>query len=81
MRFVPELPAEQLGRLRRELHPDQGIVWTPVDGRLVPVKVRIGLVGDKETEVSGDDIRVGTTVAVPRRSDGGNPRFRGLRLF
>jgi len=81
LRFVPPLPAEELGKLRRELKNGEAVIWTPGAGGLEPRRVRVGLDGDKETEIAGADVADGLPVAVPRRKDGENRHFRGFSLF
>ena len=80
LRFVPSLPSEELGRLRRELGADESVLWVPVSNGLEPRKVQVGLTGEKETEVAGADVTEGMSVAVPQRK--GKPRrLRPLSLF
>lgn len=83
LRYVPELPADELKKLRAELKRGEAILWVVHETGLKPVKVQTGLVGDKETEVSGPDLAEGTSVAVPdgKNSKSGGPRAPGLRLL
>ena len=80
LRFVPSLPSEELGRLRRELGADESVLWVPVSNGLEPRKVQVGLTGEKETEVAGADVTEGMSVAVPQRK-GKTRRLRPLSLF
>ncbi len=85
LRFVPEVPADQLAAVRERLKRGEAVLWTPVGGELKPLVVRVGLAGERETEVSAQDLQEGTAVAVPvktdsrRRGQGGPPR--GLSPF
>ena len=81
LRFVPQLPAAELGRVRRELAAGDSMLWTPQAGELEPRKVQTGLAGEKETEVAGAEVTEGMSVAVPRRKQGGTGRFRAFSLF
>lgn len=81
LRFVPQLPAAELGKLRRELAAGESILWTPAANGLEPHKVRTGLAGEKETEITGADMAEDLAVAVPRRKDDNTRRFRGYSLF
>ncbi|MGB5540575.1 MAG: efflux RND transporter periplasmic adaptor subunit [Gammaproteobacteria bacterium] len=76
LRFVPELPADELDRLRRGLGTGESILWTPSAAGLEPRTVRKGLVGEKETEVAGTNVAEGTPAAIPRRN-----KFRRTRPF
>jgi len=80
LRYVPQLPAAELDKLRRELKSGDSMLWIPGPGGLEPRKVHTGLAGDKETEISGVDVSEGMSVAVPRRKDD-TVRFRGFTLF
>lgn len=80
LRFVPELPATELARLRRELASGESMVWIPSASGLEPRKVSTGLAGEKETEISGTGITEGLSAAIPVRKDAGG-RFRGISLF
>lgn len=84
LRFVPEWPAERLKEIRAKIGRNQGTVWVPSGGDFAPQVVDVGLVGEKQTEVSGSGIGEGAEIAVPvsgppNERSGGPPR--GLRLF
>lgn len=81
LRFVPQLPAEEIGRVRRELGAGESMLWTPVASGLEPRKVQTGLAGEKETEVAGADVTEGMSVAVPRRKQDNTHRIRPFSLF
>ncbi len=65
LRFVPDLDREQLADIRKRLRHGQAALWTPRASSLTPIVVDVGLVGESETEVSGDDLEEGLAVAVP----------------
>ena len=82
LRYVPDLPPEQLATLRRKMKHDEGIVWIPVASELKPLKVNVGIVGEKETEIGGDNVQEDMAVALPpKRSDSERKRRFGLSLF
>jgi len=81
LRFVPQLPAEEIRRVRRELGAGESMLWTPVASGLEPRKVQTGLAGEKETEVAGADVTEGMSVAVPRRKQDNTHRIRPFSLF
>ncbi|HUT42275.1 MAG TPA: efflux RND transporter periplasmic adaptor subunit [Gammaproteobacteria bacterium] len=81
LRFVPQLPARELGRLRRELVAGESMLWTEGASGLEPRKVQAGLVGEKETEIAGEDVSEGMSVAVPARKQDASGRYRGFSLF
>lgn len=82
LKFVPDLPADQLKKLSKDISANEGFIWTPGETGLKPVKVALGVIGDKETEISGDDISEGMPIAIPpKRSENGSKRRFGLSLF
>jgi HlyD family secretion protein len=82
LRFVPDLPPEQLQRIRKKMPPNEGIVWVPGDKGLEPRQVTIGTMGEKEIEISGENISEGMSVAIPpKRDDAERKRRFGLSLF
>jgi HlyD family secretion protein len=80
LRFVPQLSATELDRLRGELSAGEAMLWIPAASGLEPRKVQTGLAGEKETEIADPDMAEGMSVAVPRRKRD-TPRFRPLSLF
>jgi HlyD family secretion protein len=82
LRYVPDWPQEQIRQLRAGLQPNEAILWRPHRDSLQPVTVRVGVVGDKETEVSSGELDDGATVALPKKADESERRRRfGLSLF
>jgi HlyD family secretion protein len=81
LRYVPDLPEQELAQVRTQLKPGQAILWTPAAQGLDPRTVRTGLVGEKFTEVDGGNISEGMTVAVPRRKGEGHSMGHGISLF
>ena len=82
LRYVPDLPPEQLGTLRRKMKHDEGIIWIPDASELKPLTVSVGIVGEKETEIGGDNVQEDMAVALPpKRSDSERKRRFGLSLF
>jgi HlyD family secretion protein len=82
LRFVPPLPPAEIARLRAEIQTGESILWTPgVDGNLEPRRVKVGLVGEKESEVEGEGLGEGLAVAVTQRQDDEPRARRGFSLF
>jgi HlyD family secretion protein len=82
LRFVPSWPQEELDRIRRALKPGEGIVWGVEGETLTPLIVTTGIISDRVTEISGDAIGDGMTIALPpRRQDAERRRRFGLSLF
>lgn len=81
-RFVPSWPAERLKTLRDKLKPNQAVLWQVQGDALQPLIVSLGLIGEKETEISGADVQEGMTIVIPgKRGDAQRKRRFGLSLF
>jgi HlyD family secretion protein len=81
LRFVPQWPADKLAALRSKLQRDQAVLWAADDEDIKPLTVTLGLVGEKQTEVRGEDVRAGMTVAISGGAAKKASGPRGLRLF
>jgi HlyD family secretion protein len=81
LRFVPTLDPERLQALRSGLNSGEGLIWTPTATGLEPRKVRLGLAGERETEISGEGIEAGLVIALPDRRENRQPRRPALSLF
>ncbi len=82
LRFVPAWPAEKLAQLRKGLNSDRSLLWQVEGDSFTPFIVETGIVGEKETEVSGEGLREGMKIAVPgKRQEGESKRRFGLSLF
>jgi HlyD family secretion protein len=83
LRYVPEMPEAQLKKIRESLKPNEAVLWVEQgNNQLKPVTVKMGLAGEKETEVIGDQLHEGMKVAVPGKNDGSaRRRHFGLSLF
>lgn len=82
LKFVPDLPADQLKKLSKDINANQGFIWTPGDVDLQPIKVDLGIIGEKETEISGDHVTQDMPVAIPpKRGENERKRRFGLSLF
>jgi HlyD family secretion protein len=84
LRYVPELPAEQLKKLRADVKRGEAMLWIEAPAGVTPLKVKTGLVGEKETEVFGEGVTEGLAIIVPGAADAKNGTARrrpGLRLF
>jgi len=82
LRFIPNLPEQELKKYRLKMAPNQGYIWTEQNNQLVPLKVSLGIVGEKVTEILGDGIQEGLQVAIPlKHADTERKRGFGLSLF
>lgn len=83
LRFVPSLSDERLKELRADLKRGEAFLWIDSATGPSPLKVRTGLVGEKDTEVTGDGVKEGLTIIVPSTNGTKNKTGRapGLRLF
>jgi len=82
LRFVPNLPEQELKKYRHKMSPNQGYIWIEQNKQLVPLQVNLGIVGEKVTQILGDGIQEGMQVAVPpKRNDTERKRRFGLSLF
>lgn len=82
LRYVPEWPEERLKQIRADLKANESMLWLPDGDDLKPLKVKLGIVAEDETEIIADDLQEGMKIVVPRGRDN-NERTRrfGLRLF
>ncbi|MCG6866505.1 MAG: efflux RND transporter periplasmic adaptor subunit [Thiogranum sp.] len=81
LRFVPPIPAADIASLRKEIKPGEAVLWTPGANGLEPRRVKTGLVGEKQTQVQGEDVTPGMPVAVPLRKQDEPRKRRGFSLF
>ena len=82
LRYVPDWPAERLKKLRDTLTSDDGVLWVPNSDKVTPIKVSTGIIGERQTEVSGDGLEADMEIIVPaRRKDKKRKRSFGLSLF
>ena len=81
LRFVPPIAAEDIARLRGEIKPGEAVLWTPGANGLEPRRVKTGLVGEKQTQVQGEDVTPGMPVAVPLRKQDEPRKRHGFSLF
>jgi HlyD family secretion protein len=81
LRFVPDLPEDELAVLRKQLKRNQRMLWTVDGDELVPVAVTTGIRGERTVEVSSDQLRKGMQVATPEKRKAAPKRSIGLSLF
>ncbi|HEY5603200.1 MAG TPA: efflux RND transporter periplasmic adaptor subunit [Gammaproteobacteria bacterium] len=82
LRFVPDLPEQELKAVRNKIKRNEGLIWVVKGGSLQPLTVTTGIVGEKETEITGDGLEEEMAIAVsPKRGDTDQTRRFGLRLF
>ena len=81
LRFVPDLPEEELAALRKELKRNQRVLWTFDGDDLVPITVTTGIRGERTVEVISDQLREDMQVAVPEKRKAARKRSIGLSLF
>lgn len=84
LRYVPDLPPERLTALRRQIKLDknEALIWVLSDQGVEPLKVKVGLTSDRETQVTAQGLSEGTRVAIPQDSKSpSRKRNTGVRLF
>lgn len=82
LRYVPALSSEKLNSIRAKLKRDEAILWIPNSSQLSPVIVKVGIIGERETEVESDSIKEGVAIVLPpKRADAEQRRRFGLSLF
>lgn len=84
LRYVPNLSPERFRKLRAQidLGNDEALLWTPGSDGVSPLKVKVGLTSDRETQVSGNNLAEGTQIVLPGGRRGPDrKRTTGLRLF
>src|SRR3990172_3060699 len=65
LRYVPDWPDERLKQLRAELKGNEAMLWIPDGDDLKPLKVRMGIAAEDETEVIADELQEGMEIVVP----------------
>ena len=82
LRYVPQWPADELKVVQRDLKLGEAIIWTIDNEKLVPVKIKRGLIGEKGTEVLSDQIDVDMVIVLPDKNGKEPPRRkRSISLF
>ena len=82
LRYVPDWPDERLKQLRAELKGNEAMLWIPDGDDLKPLKVRMGIAAEDETEVIADELQEGMEIVVPGSREENKVRRRfGLSLF
>lgn len=82
LRYVPQLPQEELEALRNKLAKDEAVVWAVTGINLAPITVQVGLVGDKETEISAQGLQPNLEIALPKsQDDSAKKPSRSMRFF
>lgn len=82
LRFIPSWPEQKLNSLRKDLKRGEAIVWTLKANQPAPIKVRRGLVGEKETEILSDEIQENMPIIIPASGGKSSSRpRRGISVF
>jgi len=82
LRYVPDWTAERLKKIRSELKNSESYLWLPDGDDVTPVIVSTGIVGERETEVSGEGLRQDMEIVLPaKREKSKRQRRFGLSLF
>ena len=82
LRFVPEWPAERLKKIRSQLENNESFLWLPDGNDLTTLKVSTGIIGERETEVSGAGLQEGMAIVLPPKpAESKRSRRFGLSLF
>lgn len=82
LRFIPSWPEQKLNSLRKDLKRGEAFVWTLNGDQPSPIKVKRGLVGEKETEILSDELREEMPIIIPSSGakNSSRPR-RGISVF
>ena len=82
LRYVPDWTAERLKKIRSELKNSESYLWLPDSDDVTPLIVSTGIVGERETEVSGEGLRQDMEIVLPaKREKSKRQRRFGLSLF
>ncbi len=82
LRYVPDLPTNRLKKLRDTLKSNEAVLWLPQDNGFTPITVKLGIVGERETEVIANNLEENMTVVLPpKNKDATQSRRFGLKLF
>ncbi len=81
LRFVPDLPEDELAVLRKKLKRNQRMLWQVDGDDLVPIVVTTGIRGERTVEVISDQLHAGMQVATPEKRKVVRKRSIGLSLF
>ena len=82
LRYVPDWTSERLKKIRSELKNSESFLWLPDGDDVTPVKVSTGIVGERETEVSGEGLQQDMEIVLPaKREKSKSQRRFGLSLF
>lgn len=82
LRFVPDWPPDRLKEIRTKLQSNEAILWLPKGEELTPLKIQVGIIGERETEIRGEDLHEGMTIVLPpKRMESERRRRFGLSLF
>lgn len=84
LRYIPDLPPKRIKALQKQLNikKNEALIWTLVENEPKPIKVRLGLSSDRETEIHAEGLAQGTSVIVPgERKAAIRKRKTGVRLF
>ena len=82
LRYVPQWPEERLKQIRAELKGNETILWLPDANDLKPLKVRVGIAAEDETEVIADELQEGMKIVLPGKNVSSERKRRfGLSLF
>lgn len=82
LRFVPDWPEQRLKEIRTRLEPNEAFLWLPEGHDFKPIKVKTGIIGERETEVSADGLQEDMDIVMPPKRNGSSQKRRiGLSLF
>ena len=82
LRFVPPgWDNNKLLQLRRKLKPNQTYLWTITNGTYTPLKIKMGIISERQTEIFGRSVKQGMKIAVPVKRKKSSRRRRGLSVF
>jgi HlyD family secretion protein len=82
LRYVPNLPRKQLKEIREELNvqSNETLIWTPAGNDVKPIKVKVGLTSDQETEINSTKLQDGMKVILSEKGKAAGSRHK-VSLF
>lgn len=82
LRYVPNLPRKQLKEIREELNvqSNETLIWTPAGNDVKPIKVKVGLTSDQETEINSTKLQDGMKVILSEKGKAAGRRHK-VSLF
>jgi HlyD family secretion protein len=82
LRYVPNLTRKRLKEIREELNvqSNETLIWTPAGNDVKPIKVKVGLTSDQETEINSAKLQDGMKVILSEKGKAASRRHK-ISLF